>query len=366
MANQTVLDKTAEKQDSLNNLLKIGSFFKDLNNREQFYDDYWTFEKIDAALRLWIITFKPELQNASFEEILEALKQLTPEEQTQTTVPTSLLEQLEKDLDQTTKITEEARQKAAALKNEFLDKLTQSPIPSEKKTAIAGSLSKNLSESLEKSDLPVLSYKLEQTPSGAEENLQLKEQVQQRFSEIWEEAVAKTAEENNLSAKEAAFLGSLSAPVLQIVKPIENRTQISQYQKQIDDRFKQTPDQQITDRYKDEITFYQEKIENIKGQQVDNIVRVLSPFFEAEKAKFFSDEFFKLFPDNLARYSSAVPSSLEIEEAALATLWQMVGSQILLKPEEIAAVSNSLTSADLSEIIAYKKLSLLPIFISLI
>ncbi len=360
MANQTVLDKTAEQQNSLKNLLEIGSFFKNPNNREQFYGDYWTFEKIDAALRLWIITFKPELQNASFEEILEALKQLTPEEQTQIAVPTPLLEQMEKNLDQTAKITEEARQKATALKNEFLDKLTQSPIPSEKKTTIAGSLSKNLSESLEKSDLPILSYKLEQTPSGAEENLQLKEQVRQRFSEIWQEAVAKTAEENNLSLKEAAFLGSLSAPILQIVKPIESRTQISQYQKQIDDRFKQTPDQQSTNRYKNEISFYQEKIENIKGQQINSIVRVLSPPSEPEKAKFFSDEFFKLFPNNLARHSSAVPSSGEIEEAALATLWQMVGSQVRLEPEEIAAVSNNLTSADPSEIIAYKKLSPLP------
>ena len=339
MTQQAVLDKTAEKQYSLNDLLEIASFFKDSSNRGQTYNDNyndnWTFKKIETALRLYIVTFRPELKNASFEEILEALKQLTSEEQTQTTVPSSLLEQLEKDLDQTIKTTEEAKQKATALKNEFLDKLTQSPILSEKKTAIAGSLSKNLSESLEKSDLPVLSYKLEQTPSGAEENLQLKEQVQQRFSEIWKEAVTKTTEENNLSTKEATFLNSLSSPVLQTVKPVENR-------------------------YKNEILFYQEKIENIKGQQIDSIVRVLSPSFEPEKAKFFSDEFFKLFPDNLARYSSAVPSPWETEEATLVTLWQMVGSEVRLKPEEVAAVSNSLTSTDLSKITAYKKLSSLP------
>ena len=316
MANQIIPDKIAEKQYSLNSLLEIGLFFKDPKNRELIYKDNWTFEKIESALLLWIGTFNPELKNASFEEILAVLSQLTAEELTQTTVPAPLLEQLEKELDQTTEINEEIKQKAADFKNEFIERLKKSIIPSEKKAVIAEGLSQNLSEKLDKSDLPVLLLK-------SEENLFLKEQIQQDFLEIWKEAVAETAKINNLSAEEVTFLNSLSSPVLQIIKPIENRTQINQYQKQIDDGEQK------------EVLYYQEKIENLKKQQAENITKVLSSPFSPEKAKLFSDSFFEFLPDNLARYNT--------EEATLATLWQMVGGEVVLKPEEVAVVFNNLT-----------------------
>jgi len=355
MAPQTVFNKTEKKIGSLEYFLKIASFFEVEQNRKQKKDD-WTFKQIDRLLRNWAVKFDPQLQKASFEEILIFIKSLAAEEITQTTIPTPLLEGLQENLAKENKQKAEIRLKAIEeaqkeiierykirLKKQLVERLTQSPIPKEDTVKIAGGLLAQVQNRFPQTDLSLLIEKWKKIPPEEVEHRQVQDQIEQKFSQIWKSAVDQVAEQDRLSAKQKDFLKSLSFPALQVLKPAETLAEIGQYQEQIN-----------------EISYFQTKIKALQQQQVENLVKLLSPALDPQKADLFSKEFIKLFPDNLVQYSSILSAPQEIEEAALATLLQMVGSEVSLKPEEVAAVSNSLISTGTSEITAYKKLSLLP------
>jgi len=355
MAPQTVFNKTEKKIGSLEYFLKIASFFEVEQNRKQKKDD-WTFKQIDRLLRNWAVKFDPQLQKASFEEILIFIKSLAAEEITQTTIPTPLLEGLQENLAKENKQKAEIRLKAIEeaqkeiierykirLKKQLVERLTQSPIPKEDTVKIAGGLLAQVQNRFPQTDLSLLIEKWKKIPPEEVEHRQVQNQIEQKFSQIWKSAVDQVAEQDRLSAKQKDFLKSLSFPALQVLKPAETLAEIGQYQEQIN-----------------EISYFQTKIKALQQQQVENLVKLLSPALDPQKADLFSKEFIKLFPDNLVQYSSILSAPQEIEEAALATLLQMVGSEVSLKPEEVAAVSNSLISTGTSEITAYKKLSLLP------
>jgi len=355
MAPQTVFNKTEKKIGSLEYFLKIASFFEVEQNRKQKKDD-WTFKQIDRLLRNWAVKFDPQLQKASFDEILIFIKSLAAEEITQTTIPTPLLEGLQENLAKENKQKAEIRLKAIEeaqkeiierykirLKKQLVERLTQSPIPKEDTVKIAGGLLAQVQNRFPQTDLSLLIEKWKKIPPEEVEHRQVQDQIEQKFSQIWKSAVDQVAEQDRLSAKQKDFLKSLSFPALQVLKPAETLAEIGQYQEQIN-----------------EISYFQTKIKALQQQQVENLVKLLSPALDPQKADLFSKEFIKLFPDNLVQYSSILSAPQEIEEAALATLLQMVGSEVSLKPEEVAAVSNSLISTGTSEITAYKKLSLLP------
>ena len=355
MTPQTVFNKTEKKIGSLEYFLKIASFFEVEQNRKQKKDD-WTFKQIDRLLRNWAVKFDPQLQKASFEEILIFIKSLAAEEITQTTIPTPLLEGLQENLAKENKQKAEIRLKAIEeaqkeiierykirLKKQLVERLTQSPIPKEDTVKIAGGLLAQVQNRFPQTDLSLLIEKWKKIPPEEVEHRQVQDQIEQKFSQIWKSAVDQVAEQDRLSAKQKDFLKSLSFPALQVLKPAETLAEIGQYQEQIN-----------------EISYFQTKIKALQQQQVENLVKLLSPALDPQKADLFSKEFIKLFPDNLVQYSSILSAPQEIEEAALATLLQMVGSEVSLKPEEVAAVSNSLISTGTSEITAYKKLSLLP------
>jgi len=355
MAPQTVFNKTEKKIGSLEYFLKIASFFEVEQNRKQKKDD-WTFKQIDRLLRNWAVKFDPQLQKASFEEILIFIKSLAAEEITQTTIPTPLLEGLQENLAKENKQKAEIRLKAIEeaqkeiierykirLKKQLVERLTQSPIPKEDTVKIAGGLLAQVQNRFPQTDLSLLIEKWKKIPPEEVEHRQVQDQIEQKFFQIWKSAVDQVAEQDRLSAKQKDFLKSLSFPALQVLKPAETLAEIGQYQEQIN-----------------EISYFQTKIKALQQQQVENLVKLLSPALDPQKADLFSKEFIKLFPDNLVQYSSILSAPQEIEEAALATLLQMVGSEVSLKPEEVAAVSNSLISTGTSEITAYKKLSLLP------
>jgi len=355
MAPQTVFNKTEKKIGSLEYFLKIASFFEVEQNRKQKKDD-WTFKQIDRLLRNWAVKFDPQLQKASFEEILIFIKSLAAEEITQTTIPTPLLEGLQENLAKENKQKAEIRLKAIEeaqkeiierykirLKKQLVERLTQSPIPKEDTVKIAGGLLAQVQNRFPQTDLSLLIEKWKKIPPEEVEHRQVQNQIEQKFFQIWKSAVDQVAEQDRLSAKQKDFLKSLSFPALQVLKPAETLAEIGQYQEQIN-----------------EISYFQTKIKALQQQQVENLVKLLSPALDPQKADLFSKEFIKLFPDNLVQYSSILSAPQEIEEAALATLLQMVGSEVSLKPEEVAAVSNSLISTGTSEITAYKKLSLLP------
>jgi len=355
MAPQTVFNKTEKKIGSLEYFLKIASFFEVEQNRKQKKDD-WTFKQIDRLLRNWAVKFDPQLQKASFEEILIFIKSLAAEEITQTTIPTPLLEGLQENLAKENKQKAEIRLKAIEeaqkeiierykirLKKQLVERLTQSPIPKEDTVKIAGGLLAQVQNRFPQTDLSLLIEKWKKIPPEEVEHRQVQDQIEQKFFQIWKSAVDQVAEQDRLSAKQKNFLKSLSFPALQVLKPAETLAEIGQYQEQIN-----------------EISYFQTKIKALQQQQVENLVKLLSPALDPQKADLFSKEFIKLFPDNLVQYSSILSAPQEIEEAALATLLQMVGSEVSLKPEEVAAVSNSLISTGTSEITAYKKLSLLP------
>lgn len=403
MALQNELTKVNNEQTVLSQLLEIAEFFRNPQNRTETIDGFWSFEKINSLLRSWAIPLNTDLKQASFEEVLDFLKGLLPKELLQTTVPNSeVLKELIENSELASAKSDEVRQNAILkageeisdlyrknLEKKLVERLTQSPIPPEKRTEIANELSNNLQREITYSSLPLTFQKLNSAPPETSEHRQLTKEVNFRFSGIWQTAVNKTAESHNLTAEQTEYLQTLSSTANELIQPLQTWATVDNLKAQIAQRIPEGTAEEITEtlvlnrvfhkpaitekpilltpekrsqetvaelkqattlalnlseKQLTEISHILDEIQGTIAEQTEKISRVLSPALTPEKASLIAVELGKYLPDNLAEFTSLIPSAQEIENAVIASIWQMVGSEIPLKPAEAVGIANALTN----------------------
>lgn len=366
MAQQTILEKEKTIRQEVGSLEYFIDIAEKLNSGKLVNN--WTLPEIENLLRGWAIQFDPNLEKASFDQIITFLKSFSENETDSTTVPTAQVKQLVEELEEQEKTDQEIKQEKIQeanekitkiyLKSQLQQKLTKTPIDEKDKSQIAQDILREIEDNLFESNLPVLLEKIDQSPDREEQWQQLNQQAQEEFDRIWTSSIDQIAQKNNLSLDQISYLKTLSFSALKTLDLTQTFSQTSQHQQIISETEKDLKEgQELPQKQKDENDYRRSQIEAKRQQQLTNIKDLFSPALSPQKAEIFTDQFLEFFPDNLASISSEKPSETEIEKATTATLLQLVGTETPLTASEIKAIIKTLVSTNRQNLDSFKLLS---------